>query len=116
MKSEGSSVLIRGESSVDDRRVVEDQRRQADRAAAETLTLLDTLLSKAPVGFGFVDRAFRFVRVNEVLAQLNGCSVEESIGRTVAEVVPDVWTQVAHLYRRVLETGQSATNVEVLGG
>jgi hypothetical protein len=32
----------------------------AQRETAETLTLLETLLSKAPVGFGFVDRDFKW--------------------------------------------------------
>ncbi len=46
--------------------------RQAEQEAAETLSILDTLQSTAPVGFSFVDPDFRFVRVNEKAAAING--------------------------------------------
>jgi PAS domain S-box-containing protein len=85
----------------------------ARRETAESLNLMETLQSAAPVGFAFVDRAFRIVRVNATLAEVSGCEPEELIGRTVAEVVPDVWSQMQAVYRKVLETGQAVVNVEV---
>ena len=45
---------------------------QAEKEAAESLSILDTLQSSAPVGFSYVDRDFRFVRVNEKAAAING--------------------------------------------
>ena len=44
---------------------------------ARTLALLETLQSKAPVGFGFVDRDYRRVLVNETLAAFNGSTVAD---------------------------------------
>jgi PAS domain S-box-containing protein len=87
----------------------------ACRSPAETLVLLDTLQSKAPVGFIFVDRDFRFVRVNEMAAAINGVATELCIGRTVAEVVPDLWLQIEPIYRRVLASNTSVVNVELSG-
>ncbi len=86
---------------------------EAERRTSETLTLMETLQSAAPVGFAFVDRDFRIVRMNEKLAEVNGSPLHEQIGRTVAEVVPDVWRQMEHVYRGVLETGEAAVNLEV---
>ena len=86
---------------------------EAERRTSETLTLMETLQSAAPVGFAFVDRDFRIVRMNEKLAEVNGSPLQEQIGRTVAEVVPDVWRQMEHVYRGVLETGEAAMNLEV---
>lgn len=86
---------------------------ESERRTCETLTLMETLQSAAPVGFAFVDRDFRIVRMNETLAEVNGSPLHEQIGRTVAEVVPDVWRQMEHVYRGVLETGEAATNLEV---
>jgi PAS domain-containing protein len=57
---------------IDDFTQLEADLRLAQRETAETLTLLETLLSRAPVGFAFVDRDFTFVRLNEALARLNG--------------------------------------------
>ena len=86
---------------------------KALRQTAESLNLMETLQSAAPVGFAFVDRAFRIVRVNATLADVTGSDPEELIGRTVAEVIPDVWSQMEAVYRQVLETGEPVVNVEV---
>ncbi len=90
-----------------------EELRRSERRGAESLTLLETLQSEAPVGFGFVDRDFRTVRVNETLAAMNGLPAEQQIGRTVAEALPDVWARVEPMYRQVLETGAPIINVEV---
>ena len=36
----------------------------------------------APFGFVFLDRDLRFVRINERLAEMNGCSVAAHLGKT----------------------------------
>jgi len=86
---------------------------ESQRRSAESLTLMETLEQAAPVGFAFVDRDFRIVRINEKLAEVSGAAPHEHIGRTVAEMVPDVWAQMQSVYRRVLETGEPAMNLEV---
>jgi putative nucleotidyltransferase with HDIG domain/PAS domain S-box-containing protein len=89
---------------------------QSNGDAAQTLAILDTLLATAPVGFLFVDREFRYVRVNEKVAAIHGsASVREHLGRTVAEVVPALWSQLEASYRRVLESGIEVLNVELSG-
>jgi PAS domain S-box-containing protein len=86
---------------------------QATQELEGTLARLDTLLENAPVGFGFYDTEFRYVRVNQPLADMNGVSVEEHLGRTAEEVVPEVWRAVEPLYRSVLETGTAAIDREI---
>jgi PAS domain S-box-containing protein len=85
----------------------------AVRDSAESLTLIETLESTAPVSFGFVDREFRFVRLNQMMLETIGCVREEALGRTIAELVPDIWAQVGSIYREVLATGEARTNVEI---
>lgn len=89
--------------------------RQAQRQTAESLTLLETLQSAAPIGFGFVDRDLRICRMNETLAALSGFSLEEQVGRTVAEVVPELWPEIGPIYAHVLDTGEPVVNQEVQG-
>jgi len=86
---------------------------KAQRATAESLTLVERLQESAPIGFAFVDRELRVVRINSVLAEVNGAPVEEQIGRSVAELVPDIWSQMEAVYRRVLDTGEPVVNLEV---
>lgn len=87
-------------------------RKQAEKLLAEQSALLEALTSKAPVGFAFVDKACRYVRVNPKLAKMNGVSASAHIGKTVAEVVPKIWPAVEPLYRQAL-AGEAVANVEV---
>ena len=93
-----------------EQRRLHEQLAQSQRQTAESLTLLETLQSSAPVGFGFVDTDFRIRRVNDTLAALNGGNPEEQLGRTVAEVVSDDWLQLEPIYRQVLKTGEPVVN------
>ena len=69
----------------------------------------------APVGLCLMDRELRFVHINECLAAINGRSVAKHIGRTVAQVIPDIEGQVAPVYRRILATGEPVYELEVRG-
>jgi PAS domain S-box-containing protein len=86
------------------------------REAVRTTALLDALYGSAPVGLGFWDRDLRYVRVNEALARINERTPEEHVGRTFAEVVPQLAAELEPLARRVLETGESVIGLEMAGG
>ena len=92
-----------------------DRLRQAEREVAESLIFLEALQSTAPVGFAFVNRELRFLRVNETMAAMNGVPAQQHIHRRVADVVPDLWPQIEPRVRRVLETGEAMVNLETLG-
>src|SRR5439155_9852305 len=77
--------------------------------------LLDALFASAPVGLGFWDRELRYVRVNAALAEMNGIAPEEHIGRRIHELLPDLDPELFDVYRRVIETGEPALDVEVRG-
>jgi len=85
------------------------------RQREESLALLDTLQNNAPVGFAFVDREFRFVRINEALAAINGKPAADHLGRTVEDIIPELWPKLEPLYRRVLAGGEPVDNLELSG-
>ena len=89
--------------------------RLSERSTAEALSVLESLQETAPVGFGFIDDQFRVVRLNEMLASINGSSAKNVIGRTVQDVVPTIWPQIEAVFRRVMESGESVSNLEVSG-
>ena len=89
--------------------------REAHRKADETLSTLETLHGSAPVGLGFLDRDGRVVHINEFLATLDGSTVEEETGRTVAEAVPEIWAQIETVFRNVIENDVAVLNIEVTG-
>ena len=92
---------------------LEESLRNSNRATAEASSIIDSLQSTSSVGFGYVDRDFRLVRINPVLAATNGGKVEEQIGRTVAEVVPALWPTLEPIFRHVIDTGEAVSNWEV---
>ena len=97
-------------------RQARESRQQSASEANQTAALLDTLQSSAPIGFLFVDREFRYVRVNEKVAAIHGSrSVEEHLGRVVADVVPKLWVQLESSYKSVLQTGVAVSNIELSG-
>ena len=115
---DGQGVLIQWVGTctdIEDEKRLEDHLLRTQQTAAESLTLLETLQASAPVGFGYVDRDFRLVRLNASLAAINGSTVELQLGRTVAEVIPDLWAQIEPAYRTVLDTGNPVVNLEVIG-
>ncbi len=87
----------------------------ATQTSAEArLALLETLLQNTPIGFAFVDHEFRFVEINDVLAISHGLSVAEHVGKTVAQVVPELWAALEPWYRRAL-AGETVLNQDFSG-
>jgi len=82
---------------------------------ALALQLLDTLLTCAPVGFVFLDRDLRFVRINDQLAEINGLSIEAHLGRTVTEILPTLVATLREVTARILATGQPVLDHEFTG-
>jgi PAS domain S-box-containing protein len=91
------------------------ERRRAEEALKFDRALLDALQTAAPVGIGFVDRDFRYLRVNRAFTEITGFPAEQHVGRTLREMVPDLWPQIEGIYRRVLEGGEVAANIEIAG-
>ena len=82
----------------------------------DTLALLDSMLANAPIGFAFFDRKFRFVRVNQFLADMNHTSISRHLGRTVFEVFPE--SAAIPMQRgidSVFESGSAVQDLELTG-
>lgn len=82
----------------------------------DTLALLDSMLANAPIGFAFFDRKFRFVRVNQFLADMNRSTISRHLGRAVNEVFPE--SAAGPLQRaidQVFATGKPVQDLELMG-
>ncbi len=97
-------------TDIDDQRNLELSLRQSEKEAVQALSLLETIGDAAPVGFKLVDRDLRIVRMNQRLADVDGRTVSEQLGRTVAEAVPDLWPELEDVYRRAL-AGEHVSNI-----
>jgi PAS domain-containing protein len=99
-----------------EQRTAETRYAELYREAQRTTALLDALHGAAPVGLGFWDRELRFVRVNEMLAQINERPALDHVGRTLAEVVPHLAHVLEPIARGVLERREPVIALEVTGG
>jgi PAS domain S-box-containing protein len=81
----------------------------------ETLALLDSMLANAPIGFAFFDRKYRFVRVNQFLADMNGYSFALHLGRGADVILPEhVAAKLEQNLEKVFQTGEPVRNLELM--
>jgi PAS domain S-box-containing protein len=94
------------------RKRAEEALRESEEQARRQLAYVEAIYATAPVGLCFVDTDLQYLSINERLAEINGRSVEEHLGRTVREVIPQIADTVEPVCRGVIETGEPALNVE----
>lgn len=93
------------------------ERKQAEALTACQAAELASLYATAPVGLFMFDTNLRFVRVNQVMAHLNGLPAEQHIGRTLRDLLAKNLADATEpMLRQVLETGLPVVNCEVHGG
>jgi signal transduction histidine kinase len=80
----------------------------------DTLALLDSMLENAPIGFAFFDRKFRYVRINQFLADMNQLPISRHLGRTIGELLPGpAAEQLQACIQNVFETGKPVRDFEL---
>jgi formate hydrogenlyase transcriptional activator len=78
----------------------------------QTEKLATEYFSSSPVGVCIMDEQFRFVAINDALAEMNGLPASEHLGKTVREVLGSFADAVEPEFRKVLATGISV-NFEI---
>lgn len=75
------------------------------------LSQLQAIYDGAPIGLCFIDTNQRYVSINQRFADMNGHFVSEHIGRTVQEIIPEVYPTIEQYILRALN-GESIQDVE----
>lgn len=78
--------------------------------AEEALAILDQALNNSPAGFALIDRDFKFLRINEALANINGIPGRFHLGRSVRDILPRSAQQIEEMVLTVLKTQDSVMN------
>ena len=89
------------------------ERKRAEQTARESEAQLTAYFDAAPTGMGMVDAQLRYLKVNQRLAEMIGLPVEEIVGSSIQEVVPQVAEILEPLYRQVFATAEPITNFEL---
>jgi PAS domain S-box-containing protein len=115
LRTAGGPLVTAISRDVTERKLAPAREQHARREAEESVALLETILSAAPVGLAFVDTDLRYVRVNDAMAAMNGLPPSAHVGRTPSELLPALGPEIESLGRRVLETNQPLLRVELEG-
>jgi PAS domain S-box-containing protein len=70
---------------------------------AQRLSQLQAIYDGAPVGLCFLDCNLRYVSINQRLADMSGAPVATYLGRTVEEMIPQVFPAIEQYLRRALK-------------
>jgi PAS domain S-box-containing protein len=77
-----------------------------ERLERSDVALFETLILEAPVAFAFYGTDMRYRRINRMLADINGLSMEAHIGRLPSELLPDpLGRAIEARLAQVLDTG-----------
>ena len=76
---------------------------------------LKWIYDTAPIGLAFLTPDCRYLQINQRLTEICGISVEDHIGQTVREMVPNIASHVEKLVRSIMESGEPVTGIEVNG-
>ena len=87
----------------------------AIRERDKSLAVLDALFSAVPIGMAIFDRGLRYIRLNEKLAELNGVSMKDTLGKRPREILPEITPPIEPLLKEVLDHGKAFINMEVQG-
>jgi EAL domain-containing protein (putative c-di-GMP-specific phosphodiesterase class I) len=75
------------------------------------LAQLQSIYDGAPVGLALLDRNLRYININQQLADMHQVSLEAYLGKTVAEVVPNIYCRAERYLLRAL-AGETVAGVE----
>jgi two-component system, cell cycle sensor histidine kinase and response regulator CckA len=98
-----------------ERKQAEVALRESEKQLQQQLHEIDQIYKFSPVGLSALDRGLHFLRLNEQLAEIDGMSVEEHLGRTIPEIVPDLAERLQKLWQPIFERGEPVLNIEVSG-
>nr|WP_319374782.1 PAS domain S-box protein [uncultured Methanobacterium sp.] len=97
------------------RREMEEVLHESENTAQKRLREIEAIYNSAPIGLCVLDRNLRFVRINDRMAEINGFSTKEHIGKTIEEIIPDLAEQGEAAAKEIFETKNNVVGREFSG-
>ncbi|MEM7516101.1 MAG: PAS domain-containing protein, partial [Planctomycetota bacterium] len=76
---------------------------------------LESFYNSAPIGLAAIDSEYRYIRINDRLAAMNGLPAHDHIGKTIHEVLGASGRSIEETMRPVLEDGVAIRDLETRG-
>ncbi|MFC5592296.1 sensor domain-containing diguanylate cyclase [Lysobacter niastensis] len=100
---------------ITERRLARQALARVNEQVRQRLMEIEQIYRYAPVGLCTLNREYRYLRINERMAQINGIPAEAHIGKSIWEIVPHLADQLVEIYRPVCERGEPVVEVEIHG-
>jgi PAS domain S-box-containing protein len=84
-------------------------------AMRRAMATLEAVFDQVPVGLAVLDLDLRYVRVNRLLADFNGLSADDHVGKSIYDFIPDIAPAVEDRVRQVMATGRSIVGTVLEG-
>ena len=94
---------------------VEDQLQEQIKISDNRLNEIESIYQNVPVGLCVLDRHLKFRRINKHLAGINGISIDEHLGHSLEELLPELAKTITPGLQQVINTGKEQLNIEVCG-
>jgi PAS domain S-box-containing protein len=91
------------------------ERKQMEETIKHQLTEIASYYDNAPIGLAVFDAGLRYLRINRLLAEMNGIPAAEHVGKTVGEILPAFEEQAQQVVRAIITTGKPVTEIEFTG-
>ncbi len=89
-------------------------RKTLEKELALRQARFDAFFADSPAGLCILDDRLRYVQVNKFIAEMNGISIADHIGKTVSEILPpDIALIVQPLYQQILRIKEPLLNIEI---
>ncbi len=111
----GEKLRLANEKISKEKQRLEDKDKKLFEREKDSLKLLgeiEAIYNSAPIGLCTLDRDLRFKRVNKVLAEINGLSIEEHIGKRIHDIAPDMAEQAEDIARFIFKNGLPVLDAE----
>ncbi len=89
--------------------------KRIQRRLQQVNAALEKLYEASPAGHCLLDEEFRFIRINQTMADINGLSVAEHIGKNVFDILPDLAETLRPYLNQVLYEGKTVNQVDICG-
>lgn len=75
--------------------------------------LLEEIYRTSPVGLCILDQDLRFIRINQVLADIDRHSIDEHLNQPLSAILPEISDIISTHCHQVMNTGKPVTNIEI---
>ena len=97
------------------RKSYEETLKHNEEELARQYAELENLYDTTPVGLALTDESYRWVRVNQTMADINGFPISDHIGKSFADLLPELDPVLTPVFEKVFETGEPVLGIAIEG-